>query len=142
MAGRIWHIIGAAAAAAMLSLPAAADTQVTTVASLTPIAAEVGVGQTLRPHMASLIVSAQDKLREADILGAITVLDSAMTQRPTALERGITLTVRGGALYAHGDLDGALADWSRALSEGALDEATQLHLAHNIEQLQGAMFTR
>ena len=140
MTGRIWHIALALAGATWLAAPSAAETEPSPALVENQVAA--AAQPTLRPHVAALITSAQDKLRASDVLGAITDLDHAMTQRPTPSELGVTLAVRGGALYTQGDLRGALADWRRALTDGALDEATQLHLVHNIEQLQDAMVGR
>jgi tetratricopeptide (TPR) repeat protein len=92
----------------------------------------------LRPAIAALVGSAQDKLRGLDFDGAVADLDSALAQDPTAFELGVALAVRGGVLFTVGDIDGAAADWSRALEDGDLDAATQLHLAHNLEQIEQA----
>jgi hypothetical protein len=136
MLGRNWHIAGAAVAAlTIFTLPAAAE-------PVAPILATATTSETLRPQVAALVSAAQAKLRASDVLGAITDLDRAMTQRPTPIEVGVTLTVRGGALYAQGDLDGALADWTRALAQGTLDQSTQLHLVHNIEQIERALLSQ
>jgi hypothetical protein len=92
--------------------------------------------ETLRPEVAALVVSAQDKLKAMDFDGAVADLDGVLAQDPTAFELGIALAVRGGVLFSVGDVDGAVADWTRALEDGELDAATELHLSNNLDQLE------
>jgi hypothetical protein len=127
-----------AALAAALPSHAAADAASTARAQAQAQAGQAARPQ-LRPQIASLVVAAQDKIRGDDASGAVADLDHVMMLQPTAFELGIALTVRGGALYTQGDLDGARADWSRALIEGALDTNTQLNLVQNLERLDSAL---
>ncbi len=102
-------------------------------------AADEGSSRTIRPEIAQLVGSAQLKQRGMDFDGAVADLDSVLSQEPSAFELGVALAIRGGVLFSAGDLDGAVTDWERALADGDLDASTQLHLAHNLEQIEQAL---
>lgn len=95
--------------------------------------------RSIRPEIAALVGAAQDKLKGLDFDGAVADLDRVLAQNPTEFELGVALAVRGGILFSAGDVDGAAADWERAIQDGDLDAATELHLAHNLEQIEQAL---
>jgi tetratricopeptide (TPR) repeat protein len=85
-----------------------------------------------------IVVAASQKLaaEPPDLAGALADLDRAFaTPGVTAYEAGVILYMRGGAKYQLDDSDGALDDWTRALTEGDMSASERLSITYNVGQL-------
>lgn len=89
------------------------------------------------PEVGELVVRAQEKLSASppDNDGAREDLSRALAMPLTPYELGVVLYMRGGVKYRLGDVDGAIADWTRALAEGDLGPQEQLSVLYNVGQL-------
>ncbi|MGD2131345.1 MAG: hypothetical protein PVI23_01035 [Maricaulaceae bacterium] len=94
-------------------------------------------GRFFTPEVGEATVAAQQMLTNEDYASAIVQFDAIEAQfEPSPYELGVILYLKGGAKYQTDDIDGAIADWTRALEEGELREQERANLEHNIAQLQ------
>ena len=94
--------------------------------------------QVFTQNIGEIVVAAQEKLAASpqDLDGAVADLSRAAASGPSAYELGVILYMRGGAKSQMGDRSGAIADWRRALAEGALADQERTNLQYTIAQAE------
>jgi tetratricopeptide (TPR) repeat protein len=124
--------------AAAAALIAGCATTPTNAPAETADAAPPEVPRIFGPETGDIVVAASQKLSadEPDYLGALAHLEAAIARSDiSSYELGVILFMRGGVKYQLEDTDGAVADWNRALAEGALNDAERLSITYNLGQL-------